>query len=240
MSIIFIKEVRTIKLYKKGSITVEASILIPMIAVLIIFMITVIIVEYEKAIVRTTTENAAYAIAQHHNPKFDLDVDAGFIDGAGGNPFSAGITRKTVNVGSDFDLYWRLFRDKSYQKELLVMHNAIVPKLVLITGSPKELAWISSKNSFTTTSDRGDEIIVTISDGGGVIDPSIVVKSEIIYKIPLGVLIGIEEYVTHCQVTVPVVDNAEFIRNYGLAKDMAMKIPGVKEVLDKIEEITGG
>lgn len=235
------KEVRDIKTYRKGSVTVEASILLPLIAVLIIFLITVILVEYEKAIVRTTTENAAYAIAQHHNPKFKLDVDD-VVDYSGdGNQFSARTIRKTVNVDSEFDLYWRIFHDENYREELLITYNAIIPELIIITGDKKNSTGdIANPDGFIEVTDRGDEIKVSISRGGNIISPNISVESELTYKIPLGVLIGIEEYKTVTKVTVPVVDNAEFIRNYGLAKDMVSQLPGVGTVLDKIDEMTSG
>lgn len=80
----------------KGSITVEASIIIPLVIFITILILYIALIQYESAVIHREAEYAATNIALYDNPLYTMN----------------GIYDVDVNSGkSDYPLYWQLFYD---------------------------------------------------------------------------------------------------------------------------------
>lgn len=198
---------------KRGSITVEAAVIMPIVLAVSIVMIYILLIHYEKTILSAFCHNYAEAIAKYSNAKYTKESEANQTD----KYFYQDKISWNIDLGRQsfkYPIYWRFTSNyipsesglaKKLESRMIFKHNS---KL-----SVKKKTELLSSYIVVTGEKRVREIVPILRVLGIYTD---------------GILITAKAKVT-------VFDQPEWIRNIGLLQD-SVRLVGGGEVLEDLKK----
>lgn len=198
---------------KRGSITLEAAVVMPIVLAVSIVMVHFLLIHYERVVLSAACYEYAEAIAKYSNAKFVKESEVNNTD----KYFYQDKISWKKDLKKEkyyYPIYWRIFNDylpsegsltEKLRTKMIYRHN--------IKLEVKKQSEFLSSYIIVSGQKRVNEIVPILRMLG-------------IYR--EGILLS-------SRAKVPVEDRPELIRNIGLIKDAVSMIPGAGDVIEKIE-----
>ena len=198
-----ISTIKALYINKKGSFTVEASIVFSVVFLLLAAIVYIFIIMYQYAFLQSAADQAAnvgvgyycnqYSNSNPYDAEYNVNANVGESNANGTDP----------NLKSNYNLYWRMFdKEASYKKARL---NNYISKRLKKT--------IIDSNTYLDNSTSYKFLLKQIN-----------INIEAQYPLPIGNLFEIFGLPSTINIKAesnsPLSDNAEFVRNLDTVSDI--------------------